>query len=91
MKNLEARLQRVEKLMVSNNQDPYFFFVEDPSQEDKPHYTACSELPGWAIFAYEGESINDFQARTKQEYKQSMKGSRNKLAHFVVLFGKNPE
>lgn len=91
MKNLEARLQRVEKAMVSNNQEPYFFFVEDQSNETQPHFTACSELPGWTLLANKGESMEAFHKRIKEEYKQAVKLKGKRLEKYVVLFGKNPE
>lgn len=91
MKNLEARLQRVEKSMVSNNQESFFFFVEDPSNETRPHFTACSELSGWTILANEGESIEAFHERIKKEYKQAVKLKGKRLESYVILFGNNPE
>lgn len=85
------RLMNLESITKSANHEPNFFFIEDPSQEENPHYTACSELPEWTILADEGESIISFQDRVKQEYKREMKAKKIKLPRYVVFFGMNPK
>ena len=91
MKQIKIRLMNLEAITGSNNQEPNFYFIEDPSQEEKPHYTGTLELAGWAIFSCEGENIESFQNRVKAAYKAEMKARKIKLPRYVVFFGKNPE
>lgn len=89
MNNL-ARLMNLESITRSNAQEPNFYFVEDPSNESRPHYAGTLELAGWTILADDGESISSFQDRVKREYKQEMKRQKIRLPRYVVFFGMNP-
>lgn len=90
MKHTKARLMNLESITRSNNQEPNFYFVEDASNEPRPHYTGTLELAGWTIFFCEGESISSFQDRVKREYKREMMARKLTLPRYVVFFGVNP-